>query len=160
MIPFLVFLLFIAALFFIFVPILPPGLFVFAAYLIYAYHTDFTIFNSMVLIVIGFFSVLSLFIDNVISLIGAKVFKGSTLSIIGMFIGMISGFMLGGPLGMIIGIFAGAFLGEFVNSMLVSRSLMVAIGTLMGYFIGLFTKIMIIGGLITYFVLKVFIFKR
>jgi len=156
----LVFLLFIVALFCIFVPILPPGLFVFAGYALYAYHTDFTLFNSLVLIVVGFFSILSLFIDNVIALIGAKVFKASTLSIIGMFIGMISGFLLGGPIGLIIGILIGAFLGEFVYSTLISRSIIVAMGTLAGYFVGVFTKIMIIGGLILYFVLRVFIFSK
>lgn len=160
MISLIVVLLFLAALFFIFVPILPPGLFVFSAYLIYAYHTDFTTFNSLVLMVVGFFCVLSLFIDNIMTFIGAKVFKASKLSIIGMLIGMIVGFLVGGPLGLLIGVFIGSFFGEFVNSMLLSRSIIVAIGSLAGYFAGVLLKFILIGGLIFYFILKVLILGR
>ncbi|MGC9043835.1 MAG: DUF456 domain-containing protein [Myxococcota bacterium] len=149
-----------AALFFIFVPVLPPGLFIFAAYLIYAYHTDFVVFNSLVLMVVGFFCILSLFIDNIMTFIGARVFKASRLSILGMLIGMVSGFIVGGPIGLLIGVFLGSFLGEFVNSMLISRSFIVAMGSLAGYFAGVFLKFILIGGLIFYFILKVLILKR
>lgn len=156
MIPVVVVLL-IVALFFIFVPLLPPGLFVFAGYLIYSYHTDFAVFNSVALITVGFFCVLSLFIDNVLTLAGTKIFRASKLSIIGMLIGMLGGFLIGNIIGMLIGIFVGAFIGEFVHSALFYRSLMAAVGAITGYVVGVLVKLFIIGGLILYFVIKVFI---
>jgi len=156
----LVGLLFIAALVFIFVPVLPPGLFVFAGYLLYAHHTDYQVFNSLVLIVVGFFSILSLFVDNVLSFVGAKIFRASRLSFIGMMVGMVAGFILGGPVGILIGVFAGSFIGEFVNSALVNKSLIVALGAVAGYSAGVLLKFFIIGGLIFYFILKVFILKN
>lgn len=159
MIPALVAILFTLSLIFIFVPILPPGLFLFAGYLIYAHYTDYAIFNTPVLIVVGFFSIVSLFIDNILTFIGAKVFKASSLSITGMIVGMFAGLILGGPLGMLLGIFAGSFLGEFVNSTIIHKSLIVALGSVMGYFAGVFVKFLIIGGLIFYFLLRIFILK-
>ncbi|MCX7943160.1 MAG: DUF456 domain-containing protein [Deltaproteobacteria bacterium] len=148
-----------AALIFIFIPILPPGLFVFSAYLIYAHHTDYNVFNSLVLIVVAFLSILSLFVDNVLSFLGAKVFKASRLSMIGMMIGMVLGFIFGGPMGILIGILIGSFVGEFVNSALINKSIIVAVGALFGYFAGVLLKFFIIGGLIFYFLLKVLILK-
>jgi len=156
----LIALLFIAALFFIFVPLLPPGLFVFAGYIIYAYYTDFQVLNSLILMAVGFFCLLSLFVDNVFTFIGAKIFKASRLSVIGMLIGMVAGFLFGGPFGIIIGVFIGAFLGEFVYSSIVNRSFIVAFGAVAGYFAGVILKFLIIGGLIFYFMVKVLIFNR
>lgn len=159
MISVLVGLLFLAALIFIFVPILPPGLFVLAGYWLYAHHTEYQIFNSLVLIIVGFFCILSFFIDNVLTFVGAKVFRASKLSIIGMMIGMIVGFVFGSFIGLLIGVFVGSFLGEFVNSTLINKSLMVALGAIAGYFLGVLLKFFVIGGLIFYFILKVFVLK-
>ncbi|MFZ5424338.1 MAG: DUF456 domain-containing protein [Patescibacteria group bacterium] len=134
-----------------------PGAFLIAVSSgIYGYLTNFEVFTVENLVVFTIVGTLSLLLDNIFSILGAKKFGASKYGAIGALLGSFTIFILG-PLGLILGPFLGALLGEMLfNRADSENALKAAFGAVAGLFAGIVVKTLIAYFLVGYFVYLVF----
>ncbi len=120
----------------------PGVILVFVAVFMYAWSTGFTDPSTTALIIAGVIAFLSLWIDNLAMILGAKKYGGTKWGMFGAAIGGIVGLFFG-PIGIIIGPIAGAIALELIVNPDLKIALKSGVGTTLGYFIGLLAKLMI-----------------
>ena len=100
-------------------------------------------------------------IDNIIPLIGAKIFGGSKKGIIGASLGLIIGIIFLGPFGLIIGPFLGALFGELINRKNnLFHSFKAAFGTILGLISGIFLKLSVSGTFLMIYIYELWKIKN
>ena len=106
------FALVISGAFGVILPFLPGVPVAWLGMLMFAYATGFSVITWKILFVFLGLTVLTIILDVVAPLIGAKKYKATRYGVVGAFLGFIFGIALFGPLGIILGPFLGAFIGE------------------------------------------------
>ena len=114
-------------------PVLPGIPLAWLGLFIYAFATGFEKISVTLIIIFFVLMILTLVLDFLAPLLGAKKYRASKLGVVGAFLGTILGIFVLGFWGIIFGPLTGAFLGELI----VSRRPKHAFGTAIGAFVGL-----------------------
>lgn len=141
----------------VFLPFVPGVPIVWLGLSLYAYFTGFTTMSLTVVLVFLGLTLLTMFLDLIAPIIGAKTYKASKYGIAGSFIGMLLGIMVFGPIGIILGPFAGAFIGEIWFGRKESQEAFKAsLGTVIGFLAGAIIKTVLIFVMLGFFVAAIF----
>lgn len=123
-------------------PLLPGTLLVFAGLCLAAWAEGFTRVGPWGLGIIAALGLLSLGVDFLASLAGARRAGASPLALFGAALGALIGLFLGLP-GLILGPFVGAVAGEFIARRELLRAGKVGLGTWLGLVLGAVAKLII-----------------
>lgn len=140
------FLLMLAGMAGIILPILPGTILIFAGALIYAIFTNFEKITVNLTIILGILTLLTLLTDYLSSSLGAKKYGASKWGAFGAFIGGIIGIFLASTTGLIpIILFPilGTILAELLSGKERKQIIKASFGTLIGFIFGSFFKIVI-----------------
>lgn len=135
-----------------------PGVWlIYIATVLIAVIDNFQTFTPEILIILFLVSLLSTFVDNIISALGVKVIGGSAWGMLGAILGGILGLFVGNIFGIILGPLFGAFLFEFLlNRKSVKESVKAGLGTFLGFLFSVLFKTVINIGLVAYVVINLF----
>ena len=136
-------------------PILPGLPVVFAGMVIAAWIDDFQRVGYVSLAVLGAITLLSIAIDVLAGILGAKKFGASRAAIIGAAIGTFFGLFLGIP-GLILGPFFGALIGELGARRDTMRAGKVAFGTWLGMIVAAVVKLSLVFAMLSIFAFAYF----
>jgi len=131
-------------------PALPGTPLVFAGMVLAAWIDDFQRVGWITLTVLGLLTALSLVVDFMAGVLGARRVGASGLAVLGATLGALGGIFLGLP-GMVFGPFVGALVGELVarrNAMAAGK---VALGTWLGILVGTVLKLALVFAMIAIF---------
>ena len=134
-------------------PIIPGPPLSYIALLILSFTKNWEPFSTTFLIVTGLLAGLTLFLDYVVPVVGAKKFGASKFGIWGSFIGMIIGFITFPPFGVIVGGFLGAVGGELLAGKGGDDAIRAGIGVFLGNLFNIGLK-MGISGFMLFFYIK------
>jgi len=132
-------------------PAIPGVPLVFIGMLLAAWTGDFAHVGAPTLFVLGFLTVLSLIIDFVAGLLGAKRVGASRLALAGAAIGTLIGLFFG-FVGVLLGPFLGALIGELLAGGTLRKATGVGIGAWIGFLIGAVAKVGIVFAMLGVFV--------
>lgn len=124
------------------VPLIPGIPMVFGGLLLAAWAEGFTRVGTWPLVAIGVLAALSLVIDFIATLLGAKKVGASPQALIGATLGGIIGIFLGIP-GLLLGPFIGAVAGEYYARRKLGQAGKVGLGTWLGLLFGAIAKIVV-----------------
>lgn len=110
-------------------------------------------FSPTFLIVMGALTLLTMALDYVLPLVGARKFGSTKRGFWGAFFGMFIGVVLFPPFGMIIGAFLGAVAGELLAGKGDSAALRAGWGVFLGVISALILKLLV-SGLMTFYFIK------
>jgi uncharacterized protein YqgC (DUF456 family) len=139
------------------IPFVPAIPLIFVTMLIYGFIERFQHLTWLFLAGMALILIISLFIDNIAVLLGAKRSGASMLGLGGAILGGLAGIIVNPVLGIIIGPFVGAVLAELIfvrNGW--GSALKVGLGTLLGYAYGSVTRFILALAMVTAFVLRVY----
>jgi uncharacterized protein len=138
-------------------PVLPGILLVFGGLFIAAWADGFQRVGWVGLSIIGVLALLSLAVDFVASMVGAKRVGASPLALAGAAIGAFVGIFFG-IAGVFVGPFIGAVLGEYLARGRLVQAGKVGLGTWVGLILGAITKVVIaflmIGTFVAFYLLS------
>ncbi len=136
------------------VPILPGIPIIWLAILGYGLYSGWADYGLTAMVVTGLVVALSLVVDQLASLMGAKKFGASRAGMIGAVVGAIAGMILLTPIfGLIVGTFGGAMLCELLFSgRSLRQSMASGAGALVGFLAGSLFKFMVGLSLIAFFI--------
>jgi hypothetical protein len=123
---------------------------------IYAIGTGFERVSIPVVVVFSVLTVLTLALDFIAPMLGAKRYRASRLGVLGAFLGFVIGVITSGPLGIILGPFLGALAGELLASRKPSHAFRSALGAFLGFMAGSLVKIVVILVMMGFFVASLF----
>ena len=124
-------------------PALPGAPLVFLGLLLAAWLDSFTHVGWVTIAILGFLTVLVLFIDIVATVMGAKRVGASRLALIGAAVGTVVGIFFALP-GIILGPFLGAVCGEYLARARLPEAARVGLGTWLGLVIGTVIKLAVL----------------
>lgn len=124
----------------IILPALPGVPLVFAGLLLAAWGDGFERVGWLTLVVLGVLTVISVVVDVVSTVVGAKKVGASKLALVGSAIGTVAGLFFM-PLGLFIGPFVGALLGEYLHGRQIGQATKVGLGTWLGIVLGVAFKL-------------------
>jgi uncharacterized protein YqgC (DUF456 family) len=129
-----------------------PGIWlIFLATVLIALLNGFEIITVTTLIVIFLISLVSTFFDNILNLLGVKVFGGSIWGMVGAILGGIVGLFVGNIFGLILGPMIGATVFEFTLSRKDFKdSIKSGLGTFLGLLISILLKFSVAVGIVIY----------
>ena len=122
------------------IPALPGVPLVFAGMLLAAWTGDFAEIGWPTLVLLGVLTVISIIVDFVASVLGAKRVGASGWALFGAAVGTVVGMFLG-IFGLLLGPFVGAVLGELIAGSNLRRSTIVGVGAWLGFLFGTIAKI-------------------
>ena len=122
------------------VPALPGVPVVYLGMFLAAWAGEFTQIGWVILTVLGVLTALSVLVDLLASLLGAKRVGASGWALFGAAVGTLVGLFFGIP-GLILGPFVGAVLGELIAGSTLRRSTIVGVGAWLGFVFGTLAKI-------------------
>jgi len=108
------------------------------------------------LIILGGLTLLTVILDYVLPVAGAKKFGSSKRGFWGAFLGMIVGAFFFPPFGLIIGAFIGALLGEIFAGKQNQQAIKAGLGVFLGFFLSMIFRLLV-SGMITFFFIKALI---
>jgi hypothetical protein len=117
----------------IIIPGLPASPLIFLGAIIYGFGFGFERIGATIYIILGILTAVSLTIDYLGSVLGAKKLGASKFGIIGAILGLFIGFIIGSIWGLLIGPFVGAFLGELIRRKRPKESLKAGLGATLGF---------------------------
>jgi uncharacterized protein YqgC (DUF456 family) len=123
-------------------PALPGTPLMFAGMLLVAWGEGFARVGWGMLALLGALAALSLVLDFVANLLGAKRAGASRLALVGAALGTLIGLFFG-LVGILLGPFIGAFAGEFIHSRHGGTATRVGVGTWVGILLGLIARVSI-----------------
>jgi len=100
----------------------------------------------------GGITIVLTFLDYILPIMGAKVYKASSYGIWGSIIGMILGILFFPPFGMILGLFIGAVLGELIAGKKEWEALKIGTVTFAASMLMIFIKLALSGIMTFYFI--------
>jgi len=137
------------------VPALPGPPLAFIALLILKL-TEPSVFSTKFMFIMGTITIAVYFLDYILPIMGAKMYKASKqgiwFSIIGMFIGM----FFFPPFGMILGLLCGAILGELISGKAKIEAIKIGFVSFIFSILAIFIKILLTGVMAFYFIEAVF----
>ncbi|TET23937.1 MAG: DUF456 domain-containing protein [Candidatus Cloacimonadota bacterium] len=122
------------------IPGLPAAPLILMGSIAYGLGFGFEKIGLTIYIILTILAMVSLIIDYVGSIIGAKKFGASKFGIIGAIIGLFVGFLIGNIWGLAIGPFIGAFLLELIWRRKAKESLKAGLGATLGFMGGFFMR--------------------
>ncbi|HSW57563.1 MAG TPA: DUF456 domain-containing protein [Dehalococcoidales bacterium] len=111
---------------------------------IYAIGTGFERISIFTTVVFFILTLLTLVLDLISPMLGAKKYRASKWGIIGATLGLPAGILFLGFWGIILGPFIGALLGELISRRKGSLAFKSAFGTVIGFLAGTLVKIVIV----------------
>ncbi|UQZ89891.1 DUF456 domain-containing protein [Deltaproteobacteria bacterium Smac51] len=134
-------------------PVLPGIPIIWISMLGYGWYSGWDKYGLTAMIVSGLLVALSVAVDQLASVMGAKKFGASRAGMIGSFVGAIAGAIFFNIIGLILGTFLGAMAFEMIFSgRNIRASLASGTGALLGFLAGSMFKFMLGMGLIAYFI--------
>jgi uncharacterized protein YqgC (DUF456 family) len=133
------------------VPALPGTPLIFCGIFLVAWWGDFSVIGALPLIVCGVLAVVTLGIDLLATVLGARRVGASRLAVIGAMVGTIIGMFFLLP-GLIIGQFIGALLGEYVTQRDLRQATKVGFSTWVALLVGTAAKVALAATMIGVFV--------
>ena len=134
-------------------PVLPGIPIIWAGLLGYGLYSGWASYGLGAMAVTGFLVALSLAVDQLASIMGARKFGASRAGMIGSFVGAISGLIIFSLPGLILGTFFGAVAAEMIwEKREIKDSLASGAGALVGFLAGSLFKFMMGLGFIIYFI--------
>lgn len=125
-------------------PVVPGAFLVFGGMLIYAIYEHFETLTPAFLAGMFLLALLSLFVDNIASVVGARRYGGSKAGLWGALIGGLIGVAINPLVGVVLGPFLGALGAELaVGRKPLRGALRVALGTLFGFLGGVVARLLI-----------------
>lgn len=124
----------------IIIPGLPAAPLILLGSIIYGFGFGFERIGLTIYIILTILASISLIIDYLGSVFGAKKFGASIFGIVGAILGLFVGFLIGNIWGLLIGPFVGAFLGELIRRKRLRESLKAGLGATLGFMGGFFLR--------------------
>lgn len=152
----LAFVLIVAGLAGVFLPILPGTPLAWLGLFIFAIGTGFDKISVIATILLFVLMLLTLLMDVLAPMVGAGKNKASKWGIIGTTIGLIAGLWVLGFWGVIIGPFLGAFLGELLARKPAGQAVKSATGAFIGFVFGALFKVFYIFVLLGFLITSLF----
>ncbi len=121
-------------------PALPGLPLVFIGMLLAAWAGEFQQVGVVVVVILALLTALSLVVDFLATLLGAKRVGASRLALVGAFVGTIVGLAFG-IVGLFAGPFVGALVGELIHGRQIGAATRVGIGTWIGILVGTVLKL-------------------
>ena len=121
-------------------PALPGLPLVFAGMALAAWAGDFQEVGVPMLVLLGLLTVLSLVVDFLATMLGAKRVGASRLALVGSVVGTLVGLFFG-PIGLFAGPFLGALVGELIHGRQIHAAAKVGLGTWVGIVVGTVLKL-------------------
>jgi len=146
-------LLMLPGILFVLLPALPGILYMLIVAFVYAFIGDFSNLEVNELLVLLGLYILSILVDYLSGVVGAKISGAHKKSLLYGFIGIVVGFILFPPLGSIIGLFLGIYLSEFFRHQDEMKALKAAVGSSAGAFTGVLINIFLALTFIILFIL-------
>ena len=140
----------------IILPIIPSTPLIWVGVFIYAACDGFETIGWSLLLILAILTIVSLVLDYLGGVIGAKKYGATRWGLIGSVIGGIVGFFMGGIVGLIFGPFFGAVSFELLFGKDLKSAFKSGVGTLVGFLGGVIIKLVISVVIIGIFLLKVF----
>ncbi|WP_440225444.1 DUF456 domain-containing protein [Dokdonella sp. MW10] len=137
-------------------PALPGVPLVFVGMLVAAWAGDFALIGWPTLTLLGVLCVLSIIVDFVAGVLGAKRVGASGWALFGAGLGTFVGLFFGIP-GLLFGPFVGAVAGELIAGGTLRRSAIVGVGAWLGFVFGTLAKIALCFTMLGIFVLALLI---
>jgi len=137
-------------------PFLPGVPLAWLGLFIYALVTDFEKISVATIVTFFVLTMLTLILDFVAPMLGAKKYRASKYGVIGAFVGFIIGIFVLGFWGIILGPLAGAFLGELISMRKPKQALGSALGAFVGFIVGTLFKIVLIFVMAGFFIASLF----
>ena len=136
-------------------PVIPSTPMIWLGVFIYAVCDGFESINWLLLLIFAVLTIISLVLDYLGGIIGAKKYGATKWGMIGSVIGGIGGFFMGGIIGLIFGPFFGAVLLELIFDKDITGAFKSGVGTLVGFLGGAIAKLAIGVIIIGIFIWKV-----
>ncbi len=134
-------------------PVLPGIPIIWAAFLGYGWYDGWAHYGLVTMVVTGLVVALSVAVDQLASVMGAKKFGATRAGMIGSVVGAILGLIIFNVIGLILGTFLGALGAEMAFSgRNFKQSMASGAGALVGFLAGSLFKFMVGMALIAYFV--------
>ncbi|KRG67676.1 membrane protein [Stenotrophomonas terrae] len=124
----------------IILPALPGVPLVFVGLLLAAWGDGFNRVGWLPLVVLGVLTVISIIVDVISTIAGAKKVGASKLALIGSAIGTVAGLFFM-PIGLFVGPFIGALAGEYMHGRQLGQATKVGFGTWLGIVLGVALKL-------------------
>lgn len=137
-------------------PILPGIPLSWLGLFIYAIGTGFDRISITTVVIFFILMVLTLVLDFVAPMLGARKYKASRLGVFGAFLGFTAGIFILGVWGIVLGPFIGAFVGELIAGKKSKQAFRSALGALLGFILGALFKIIIILVMAGFFIASLF----
>jgi|SRR3989304_3088704 len=136
-------------------PVIPSTPMIWLGVFIYAVCDGFESISWLLLLIFAVLTIISLVLDYLGGIIGAKKYGATKWGMIGSVIGGIGGFFMGGIIGLIFGPFFGAVLLELIFDKDITGAFKSGVGTLVGFLGGAIAKLAIGVIIIGIFIWKV-----
>lgn len=130
-------LLLLPAIFLVFIPAFPALWYMFFVASAFALFDGFTHISGFGLSILGGIVLLSMVVDTLAGIVGAKYGGASRKSLVYGFVGIVIGTVLFFPLGGLLGLFGGVLLAEFIAHRDKDVALKAATGSVIGTFVGM-----------------------
>lgn len=140
----------------VFLPIIPGVPLAWIGFFIYALATDFVAVPLWQVFLFLGLTVLTILVEFISPIIGAKKYHASRYGIIGSTLGLFFGVFIAGPLGIILGPLVGAFLGEIMFGKRAGEATQAALGTFIGFLVGSILKIAVILAMLGFLIAALF----
>ncbi len=137
-------------------PILPSTPLIWVGVFIYAACDGFETIGWTLLLIFAVLAIVSIVLDYLGGVIGAKKYGATRWGLIGSVIGGIVGFFMGGIIGLVFGPFFGAVSFELLFGKDLKGAFRSGMGTLVGFLGGVIIKLVISIVIIGIFIMKVF----
>jgi len=133
------------------IPALPGPPLAFIALLILKL-TEPSIFTAKFMFIIGAMTVAVYFLDYILPIMGAKMYKATKQGIWFSIIGMLIGMFFFPPFGMILGLLLGAILGELISGKAKAEAVKIGFVSFIFSLLSIFIKILATGVMAFYFI--------
>lgn len=136
------------------VPFIPGIPLMFIGIAAYGWYDKFQTIDARYLIILACLTLLSVVMDYLSTMLGAKYFGSTKQGTWGALIGTVLGIFLFPPIGIVAGPFLGAIIGESIAGKDLKQSLKIALGTVAGLFTGMIFNIILAVGMVLSFIIK------
>jgi hypothetical protein len=137
-------------------PLLPGIPLMFVSIAAYGWYEGFNTITPKYVCILAALTVISLIVDYLSTVLGAKYFGSSKKGMWGALLGTFIGLFLFPPLGLLLGPFLGAMIGEYIEIQDVEKAVKIGVGTVVGLFSGMVFKLVLAIGMFVSFLIVVF----
>ena len=137
-------------------PLLPGIPLMFVSIAAYGWYEGFNTITPKYVCILAALTVISLIVDYLSTVLGAKYFGSSKKGMWGALLGTFIGLFLFPPLGLLLGPFLGAMIGEYIEIQDMEKAVKIGVGTVVGLFSGMVFKLVLAIGMFVSFLIVVF----